>query len=130
MKRIRRIFLLQMLLALALLARPSLAQDAPAASLLMFERDNCEWCEIWWAEVGDAYAKTWEGKIAPLRRVDIDDPLPQDLQDIRVERFTPTFVLLVAGQESGRIRGYPGEDFFWGLLDQMLAQAGYAEPNT
>jgi hypothetical protein len=24
------------------------------------------------------------------------------------------------GVEVGRIRGYPGEDFFWGMLDQLI----------
>jgi hypothetical protein len=24
------------------------------------------------------------------------------------------------GREIGRIRGYPGEDFFWGLLGEMI----------
>jgi hypothetical protein len=28
------------------------------------------------------------------------------------------------GQEAGRIEGYPGEDFFWGLLGRMLEEAG------
>jgi hypothetical protein len=38
--------------------------------------------------------------------------------------FTPTFVLLVDGVERNRIEGYPGEDFFWGLLGRMLDQEG------
>jgi hypothetical protein len=35
-------------------------------------------------------------------------------------RFTPTFVLVDEGREIGRIEGYPGEDFFWGLLERLL----------
>lgn len=34
--------------------------------------------------------------------------------------YTPTFILLEDGQEVGRIEGYPGEGFFWGLLGKML----------
>ena len=34
--------------------------------------------------------------------------------------LTPTFVLMEDGAEAGRIEGYPGEDFFWGLLGQMI----------
>ena len=34
--------------------------------------------------------------------------------------YTPTFILVEGGQEIGRIEGYPGEDFFWGLLKMML----------
>jgi hypothetical protein len=35
-------------------------------------------------------------------------------------RFTPTFVLVADGREVGRITGYPGEDFFWGLLQRLI----------
>jgi len=37
--------------------------------------------------------------------------------------FTPTFVLMGDGVEVGRMEGYAGEDFFWGLLGRMLSQA-------
>ncbi len=36
--------------------------------------------------------------------------------------FTPTFVLVENGVELARIEGYPGEDFFWGLLGMILKQ--------
>jgi hypothetical protein len=32
--------------------------------------------------------------------------------------------LVVDGVEKGRIEGCPGEDFFWGLLAQILTRAG------
>jgi hypothetical protein len=38
--------------------------------------------------------------------------------------FTPTFILTVDGIEQSRIEGYPEDLFFWGLLGQMLTQAG------
>ena len=98
----------------------SRAADAPVTELVMFEQTGCHWCEIWTAEVGPIYPKTSEGKRAPLRRVDIHDPMPDDLKGIVTTRFTPTFVLLHDGAEVGRIAGYPGEDFFWGLLDQLM----------
>ena len=88
----------------------------------MFEQQACEWCEIWHAEIGPIYPRTPEGKRAPLRQVDIFDPLPDDLNHIAPGRFTPTFVLIEDGREIGRIRGYPGEDFFWGLLGAMIEQ--------
>jgi len=49
--------------------------------------------------------------------------LPADVTLLRAVTFTPTFVLLVDGIETQRIEGYPGEDFFWGLLGTMLDQA-------
>ena len=46
--------------------------------------------------------------------------LPPDLAFIEVERLTPLFVLVDRGREIGRIRGYPGEDHFWGLLGVLM----------
>ena len=34
--------------------------------------------------------------------------------------LTPLFVLVDNGREIGRIRGYPGEDNFWGLLGALI----------
>lgn len=59
---------------------------------------------------------------APLRRVDLTEPWPDDLDGVASERVTPTFGLIEAGQEIARMRGYPGDAFFWGLLDDMLAK--------
>lgn len=106
-------------------ALPGLAADA--AELVMFEQAGCVWCQRWHAEIGPAYPKTEEGEIAPLRRVDIHEELPEDLSHLTVERFTPVFVLLDDGDEVGRIRGYPGDQFFWFRLDELIDQLG-AEP--
>lgn len=93
---------------------------ASALELVMFEQESCEWCEVWDSEISKVYPKTPEGKAAPLRRVDIFDPRPADLKGLRKPHFTPTFVLVEKGKEIGRIRGYPGEDFFWGMLGELL----------
>jgi hypothetical protein len=93
---------------------------AGAAELIMLEEDGCPWCERWNEEVGVVYSKTPEGKRAPLRRLDIHEPLPKKLKFLVKGGYTPTFVLVDRGREVGRIRGYPGEDFFWGLLARML----------
>lgn len=100
-----------------------------SAELVMFESDGCEWCEAWHAEIGVIYAKTAEARIAPLRRVDIDVPMPADLSHIRGVHYTPTFVLLQGGGEVGRILGYPGEDFFWGLLNVELGKLRSEKPD-
>ena len=93
---------------------------AEAAELVMLEQDYCSWCERWHEEIGPIYPKTAESHLAPLRRVDIHDPLPLDLEFLQTSHFTPTFVLIDDGREIGRILGYPGEDFFWGLLAEMM----------
>jgi len=99
---------------------PSLPR-AEAAELVMFEQEGCVWCAKFNAEIAPGYAKSDEGRIAPLRRVDINDDIPADLSGIPVERFTPTFVLVENGEEVGRIRGYPGSEFFWFLVDDLIA---------
>jgi hypothetical protein len=94
--------------------------NARAAELVMFEQAGCAWCEVFDREIAAVYGKTDEGARAPLRRVDIAHALPSDLAFIAVERLTPLFVLVDNGREIGRIRGYPGEEHFWGLLGVLI----------
>jgi thioredoxin-related protein len=95
---------------------------ARAAELVMFEQAGCAWCEAFDREIAPIYGKTEEGMRAPLRRVDSAQALPADLAFIEAERLTPLFVLVDRGHEIGRIRGYPGEDHFWGLLGVLVAK--------
>ncbi|MGI9434837.1 MAG: thioredoxin fold domain-containing protein [Geminicoccaceae bacterium] len=116
MSRLKQAFLALFLIHVAI---PSTS----AAELVMFESDACEWCDAWHAEIGPIYPKTGEGKIAPLRTVDIHATRPADLTHVEGVRYTPTFVLLDDdGREVGRINGYPGEAFFWGMLGEMIAK--------
>ena len=96
------------------------ANRARAAELVMFEQAGCVWCEAFNREIAPVYHKTDEGHRAPLRRVDIAGATPQDLAFIETERLTPLFVLVDNGREIGRIRGYPGEESFWGLLGALI----------
>ena len=94
--------------------------DARAAELVMFEQAGCAWCEAFDRKIAPIYPKTEEGLRAPLRRVDTAQRLPPDLAFIETERLTPLFVLVDRRHEIGRIRGYPGEDHFWGLLGVLM----------
>jgi hypothetical protein len=105
--------------ALGLSPRP-----ATAAELIMFEDVGCPWCARFNRDIAPIYPKTAEGKRAPLRRVGINDKLPSDIAFIQVERLTPLFVLVDQGREIGRIRGYPGEDHFYGLLSGLIKKLG------
>jgi hypothetical protein len=109
-----------------LLAAFSVA-PARAAELVMFEQKGYVWCLRFDREIAPAYEKTTEGKRAPLRRIDIAKPMPPDLAFVRRERFTPVFVLVESGREFGRIRGYPGDTFFWGLLANMIEKLDRGE---
>ena len=95
--------------------------DATAeVRLMMAEEPGCMWCARWNDQIAPIYPKTGEGTAAPLLRVNITETLPADISLRRRINYTPTFVLLVDGVETNRIEGYPGEDFFWGLLGEML----------
>ncbi len=108
--------------ALALLVLT--AASSRATELVMFERAGCVWCARFDAEIAPIYPNTDESRTAPLRRIDRDRPVPADLAGIDPGAFTPTFVVVDRGQEIGRIRGYPGDSFFFGLLDRILINAG------
>ncbi|MGB3271886.1 MAG: hypothetical protein WBA66_03175 [Xanthobacteraceae bacterium] len=97
------------------------ALPAVAAELVMFERAGCVWCVRWHGEVGAVYERTPEGRMAPLRRVDVGAGRVDEPALATPVRYTPTFVLVDRGREVGRITGYSGDDAFWGLLGKMLA---------
>ncbi len=100
---------------------PAIVQ-AGELELLMFEQRGCIYCAAWNAEVAPQYPLTEEGKAAPLRRVQLRDPLPEGFKVVSPPVFTPTFVLVEDGVETGRIEGYPGQDFFWPLLAGLIAE--------
>lgn len=106
-----------------------LALPAAATELVMVEQTGCEWCARWNAEIAPAYPKTTEGKFAPLRRVDLR-AMPTDIEVSRRVSFTPTFLLVEDGQEIARLEGYPGQDFFWPLLDDILKNNTDYDPNS
>jgi hypothetical protein len=88
----------------------------------MFEDPGCPWCRRWHAEIGPGYSRTDEGRLAPLRRVDIKDQAKAGVALKQPVIGTPTFVLVEDGQEVGRVVGYPGSEFFYGLLGDVLAR--------
>lgn len=101
---------------------PSVLAPAAAAQLIMFESSACSWCEKWDTEIAPIYPKTAEARIAPLRRVDFFDERPADLKGLKAVVYTPTFVLMHRSREIGRIVGYPGEEFFWVLLEELMGK--------
>ena len=91
--------------------------------LLMFEEPGCPWCRRWQTEVGIGYPQSSEGKQAPLRIVQVHAPLPAGIQFATAVRVSPTFVLVAHGREIGRITGYPGAEFFWPMLEDLLRKS-------
>lgn len=91
-----------------------------ATELVMLEEKGCVYCAKFNREIGEVYPKTTEGKTAPLRRLDLYDSWPADLEKVRPDTVTPTFILVHNEREVGRLRGYQGDEFFWFLLNQLL----------
>lgn len=120
----RRAALALIVAALALAFAPPAAPRAaePATALVMFELEGCPYCRRFMAEIGPIYAKTDEGKRAPLRRVDMSRPRPPDLAFIEFVVYSPTFVLVHEGREIGRIVGYTGDEAFWSQLTPLVAK--------
>ncbi|MEM7178556.1 MAG: thioredoxin family protein [Pseudomonadota bacterium] len=98
------------------------ALPARAAELVIVEADWCSWCRIWDKEIGVVYDQSPQAKLAPLRRIDIGDPLPDDLLFDSNPRVTPTFILFKNNREIARYEGYGGRQAFWDMLDGMLDQ--------
>jgi thioredoxin-related protein len=107
-------------LALALMFSASPAYSA--SELILFTSPACTWCAQWEEEVGIIFEITDKGRNLPVRRVDIHDERSFGLKKLKTVMFTPTFVLLNNGNEIGRIIGYPGEDHFWGLMNELIVK--------
>lgn len=96
------------------------SQAVAQVELVMVEQHGCHWCAQWDAAVGPIYPKTPEGEFAPLRRIDLRAPVPEDLDLASRAVFTPTFILVEDGRELARMEGYPGEELFWWGLTSLL----------
>src|SRR5690606_23260376 len=87
---------LKLLICLVILAAvPAIMVSAAwAAEMVMLVQPGCPWCARFDAESAPAWPNTPEGRRAPLRRVDVTGPWPEDLAGVTPERFTPTFILM------------------------------------
>ena len=94
----------------------------PTVVLVMIEEPGCPYCRRWDAEVRDGYLKSPEGRFAPLLRRLQGHP---DVARFKGVIYSPTFILVRGDTEVGRIVGYPGADFFWSLLGELLTKAGF-----
>jgi len=108
-------------LAIALLSVVPISASAET-TLWMAEENGCYWCAQWNEDIAHIFPKTAEGRTAPLQRYNLHGDTPE-INLVRPVSFTPTFILVENGTEVGRIEGYPGEDFFWGLLTMMFERA-------
>jgi len=99
-----------------------LSASAFTAELLVVESSDCPYCKRFHEEIGAAYPKTDEGKLAPLRILQLSEAMPTQYSDVKPARVTPTFILVEGNKEIDRLEGYPGDNYFWFLLGEMLAK--------
>ena len=133
MTRYRHLFRLILILALVALlgqlpgqaARDSAdlpASHGPRLELLVFETQECTYCEIFRRDVAPGYRLAPLSSSAPLRFVDVTKV---DLERIglaaRVE-ILPTTVLMRDGREVERITGLTAAETYYVLLRHMIAK--------
>ena len=94
----------------------------PSNALIMITSPSCPWCDAFEAEVGVIYDKTTEAKVFPLRRIDIFEKFPTQIDHITEARMTPTFIIIRGNQEIGRMVGYPGDELFWWRFSEYTAR--------
>ncbi len=95
-------------------------KTAVAADLVMVKEPGCIYCIEWKKTIGPIYPNTEAGMFAPLTVIDKSEPAPFANGYATPIIYTPTFILVENNTEIGRILGYPGEDFFWAILEKML----------
>jgi hypothetical protein len=114
----------------ALVSRPAPAASygdvAPAeraatgVELIVFEAPGCRYCPVFRRDVAPSYAGTPAGRAAPLRFVDLNDPVADRFRLASPVTMVPTVVLVRDGVEIGRIAGYVGRESMHRLLATML----------
>ena len=95
---------------------------AGAAELLYFFSPACGYCRAFDQDVATIYPKTDAGRIAPLRRIEVD---PDSFQPVDSSvpfdpGTVPTFILTDDGREIARLTGYSGDELFWMSMQRML----------
>lgn len=97
--------------------------------LLMIEQAGCYYCRVFNRDIAPIYESSAEGLAAPLVHAQLRGPLPDGITLASMPFVTPTFILIGPdGHEIERLTGFPGEDFFWPYVSDMIAtaQAGIA----
>ena len=103
-------------------------QEKPV--LLMFSASHCIFCKLFFRDIGvDGYNATKEGKILPLKVIQLDTQegkrwylIHHTLDEISYVNGTPIFIIYSNHREIGRLEGYGGKDDFFEHLDEAMKQ--------
>ena len=117
-----RIVAALVLVALAMAWPAAAGERSTAVELIMVDDPACRFCQKWNEAVGRGYAKSPEGKVAPLKRVPRGAP---EIEGLATVIYTPTFLVMDGGKELGRISGYSGPSYFYEDLRDILTRAGH-----
>jgi hypothetical protein len=100
------------------------AQPETGLRLLMIEQAGCAYCVAFNRDIAPIYEKTAQGDAAPLFHADLRKDMPDGITLASRPFVTPTFILIGPdGVEISRMTGFPGEDFFWPYIAQMIDDA-------
>ncbi|MCB1389907.1 MAG: SoxS protein [Rhodobacteraceae bacterium] len=100
------------------------AASAQELRLLMIEQVGCYICAAFNRDVAPAYEASPEARVAPLVHADLRGPLPEGVTLASRPYVTPTFILIGPdGAEVDRLTGFPGQDFFWPYVNEMIDRA-------
>ena len=100
------------------------AAQAQDLRLLMVEQAGCYYCRVFNRDIAPVYEKSTEGQAAPLVHMQLRGEVPEGVTLDTQPFVTPTFILIGPdGAEIERLTGFPGEDFFWPYVSDMIATA-------
>lgn len=108
------------LLALAFALTTLHIPSALGAELVLAEVRSCIYCLRFHKQMAQPYASSAIGKQIPLRRVDLMQSWPDDLDAVERPPYTPVFILVEDGRELGRFFGYTTPKQFERSLRRLL----------
>lgn len=98
------------------------AQLEGSVQLVVFETDDCVYCNLFRRHVLPAYVASPRSRAVPLRFVDLNAP---DAGRVGLDApvdMLPTAVLLRNNREVGRIPGYVAPESFFHAVNHLMSQ--------
>lgn len=92
------------------------------ARLIMVTSEHCPYCQAWERDVGAVFNKSLYAAKLPLTRVEIGSKIPNNILLKEPVIGTPTFLIILSGQEIDRQRGYVDEEIFYWWLSEHMAK--------
>ena len=101
---------------------PPAAAAASPYELLVFEVDDCAYCELFRRDVLPLYKSSETARTVPIRFVNVSRSDESTLRLTYAITIAPTIVLMMNGKEVDRITGYTGHETFLKYVNYMLGK--------